>query len=373
MKENRKSDVCIEFFRIIGCLIVIAVHLHLDCMIDGMPDKSRILITCLCCDGVGIYWFICGAFLFGNQSYKRLLKHMWHKIIIPMVIFSVFVFYMRGFILQSLPVKESITHSFEDYKAILMGILGWYNPVEGIGHLWYLYVYILVMLAFPILKGIVTEIDKNKRYERVALILILLLFFVNDITNNVTLEFSHHSIRAMVPASMIIITGHIVYKYHEYWDGKWWYSILALILFMILNIIRTDIVYYKYLHDGDNTILVWYSLIGVLGVLCLFVFTRGLENIVLKFKPVIQYLGKQTFIIYLVHRLFIEKYNGLGINSRLYQSCMAIQKGALGEFLYTALFTVFVFVSSLLVAAIINEIGILWSKCIVGRGRRNGD
>jgi surface polysaccharide O-acyltransferase-like enzyme len=106
-------------------------------------------------------------------------------------VFSIFVFYLRGFLLDSLSLKESICHSVKDYKAILDGILGWYNPVEGIGHLWYLYVYILIMICFPILKYLVTEIDKSRKRKITAVAVIGVLFLINDITDNGTLEFSH--------------------------------------------------------------------------------------------------------------------------------------------------------------------------------------
>jgi surface polysaccharide O-acyltransferase-like enzyme len=191
MRGNRKTDSSIEFFRIIGCLMVIAVHLHLDCWVNGLPDQSRIFLTCLCCDGVGVFWFICGAFLFQNQDYKKVLRHTWKKVVVPMIVFSIFVFYLRGFLLDSLSLKESICHSVKDYKAILDGILGWYNPVEGIGHLWYLYVYILIMICFPILKYLVTEIDKSRKRKITAVAVICVLFLINDITDNGTLEFSH--------------------------------------------------------------------------------------------------------------------------------------------------------------------------------------
>ena len=64
----------------------------------------------------------------------------------PMMIISVFMFYFRGWLVDGVSLMESVSYSAMDYRKVIETLLTWRNPVNGMGHLWYLYVYILVMI-----------------------------------------------------------------------------------------------------------------------------------------------------------------------------------------------------------------------------------
>ena len=89
-KKLDSRDVGIEFARILGCLIVIGVHIGLGDMIDGVYDPSRGLINCFLADGVAIFWLICGCFLFRSASYKKVLMRTSKTIALPLAIYSIF-------------------------------------------------------------------------------------------------------------------------------------------------------------------------------------------------------------------------------------------------------------------------------------------
>ena len=68
-------DPSIELLRIIGCICVIATHIKLELKVKNeFINFTRIIIGCLCADGVGIFWYIMGFFFFKQIPYKKRLK-----------------------------------------------------------------------------------------------------------------------------------------------------------------------------------------------------------------------------------------------------------------------------------------------------------
>lgn len=142
-----------------------------------------------------------------NRNYKNIMIKTIKNVLMPMMIISVFMFYFRGWLVDGVSLMESVSYSAMDYRKVIETLLTWRNPVNGMGHLWYLYVYILVMISFPVLKSFVDYLTQNNRREIYFLIISLTLFLVNDITENQLLAFSHYSINGWFPASIEVIWG----------------------------------------------------------------------------------------------------------------------------------------------------------------------
>lgn len=82
MTITKKKDINIELVRIVACLIVISLHVSQSYIIDNTLDKGRLLLRCLFIDGVTLFWFIMGYFLF-KKTFKENLKRTITKILIP--------------------------------------------------------------------------------------------------------------------------------------------------------------------------------------------------------------------------------------------------------------------------------------------------
>ena len=71
LRDKKMIDPSIELLRIIGCICVIATHIKLELKVKKeFINFTRIIIGCLCADGVGIFWYIMGFF----SSNKFLIK-----------------------------------------------------------------------------------------------------------------------------------------------------------------------------------------------------------------------------------------------------------------------------------------------------------
>ena len=141
-----KRNPSVELMRIFACLVVVGVHTCLSAVSGDSVDKGRLFISCLLADGVAVFWIIMGFFLFGRSDYKKTVLHAVKSVLIPMAVLSVIIFYLGPWIMDGEALTDSVSHSADEYSGVLRKLLSWSNPVDGMGHLWYLYVYMLVIL-----------------------------------------------------------------------------------------------------------------------------------------------------------------------------------------------------------------------------------
>ena len=124
MKQDR--DISVEILRIIAILFVIGTHLKQGFYIDGQLDFMRVFIACLVGDGVAVYWAILGFFYFTgkNISYTKRVGQAIKRVVLPLFIYSIIVFYFYDFIFEN---KDLIlTHSLAEYKRLIYdGFIKW--------------------------------------------------------------------------------------------------------------------------------------------------------------------------------------------------------------------------------------------------------
>lgn len=357
-----KRDPKVELMRIIACAIVIGTHTYLPLLVDGIPDSSHVFIACLFSDGVAVFWLINGFFLFKNKSYAKLMRHTAKHILVPMLLISVFGFYLGEWITKGATLRQSVLHSPEDYKNLLNGLLSWSNAVSDLGHLWYLYAYVLLMLLFPVLKSFADYLGEDAKREKAFLIISAAFLLFNDISGNRFGSFSHHTINACFPAAIEILWGHILYK-HRALFSKRLFMAAGFAGFLVLNVLRFGVQLHNYEIDiSDITALYWYTLTGTLCAVCIAVFclSTGLERTKsTRTGRFICFLASHTMNIYLVHifvRNFLSRY---GFQSFLRQKLFAGGQNFFYEALYSAAQIVVIFIISLAVSVAVKTPGIL--------------
>ena len=351
---NKDREFPVELLRIIACLMVITIHTHLPAMTDdGNYDKCLVLIQCLIGDAVGIFWMIGGCFIFSKHlDYKKSLKKSVKKIVLPMAMISIFMFYF-GQLFTGGTLLESMTHSKGDYYAVLRRLILWTNPVEHLDHLWYLYVYLLIQLILPVLNVFVGYLDDHAKAEKWFCVITLVLFAVNDVCVNGTFAFSHHTINAAVPASIEMIYGHIIYKHRKQLRFKFssFFWALSFSFFMIL---RWYFQMVLYSHFASDYLLFWYTVPGVIctSSLMLFVYHAFNELADNHIKKVLCRVGKYTFYIYLIHMHIFLLLKTKGLTGWFFKNTVEKFPGYIGKILYTIGVTISVFLASLLVVLI---------------------
>lgn len=359
-----KKDASVELIRIFACLIVVGVHCWLGNMVDGSYDVSRTFISCCLADGVAIFWMVAGFFIFRKFDYKKTLIRIGKTILVPMIILGLLMFYIINDWLNGNPI-HILSHGIEEYLSVLKNLVMWTNPVEGLGHFWYLYVYILLMLISPLLYAFIKYLDENPK--RIKIFLAVSLFFLiwNDVSANAWGSFSHHTINAMFPAAIEMMWGYFLYKYKSKFAKKR-YIYSASVGFIILNILRTliQIMRYRLMHNPNDSIFYWYSSLGLLCSICVIVFCLALVGDKLSkigYKW-ITYLGSFTFTIYLIHPIVIRALKKVDFVNRWIDWVFGNLSGILAEVVYIVVITFVVTGISLAVAVVIRIVKVLFQK-----------
>lgn len=347
----------VELMRIFACLIVVGVHTCLSAVSDGDIDIGRQFIACLLADGVAVFWLIMGFFVFRNQDYRKLLVHTLKGIGIPMVVLSFFAFYFGPCIMEGRPIRTGFIHSADEYAEVLKKLISWSNPVNGIGHLWYLYVYIMVISIFPCLKCFTDYLDEDSRRIKIFLIASVSFFVLNDISDNALASFSHHSINALIPASIEVIWGHFLYRYRKLFQKKK-YIILSMFAFVGANLVRTLIQMSRYdLPDNNNCILYWYSSIGLFCAISITVFCFSAIDQKNSFlNRMICRIASYTFLIYLLHPIVRNALRTHGFQDWLYELIFRWNDSFMADVLYTILILLSVFLVSFLISYILKMV-----------------
>ncbi len=352
-----KRNPSVELMRIFACLAVVGVHTCLSAVSGDRVDIGRLFISCLLADGVAVFWIIMGFFLFGRSDYRKTVLHAVKGVLIPMAVLSVIIFYLGPWIMDGEALKDSVSHSADEYSGVLRKLLSWSNPVEGMGHLWYLYVYMLVILIFPVLKSFVSYLEESTERQKVFFLISGALLILNDISDNRFGSFSHYSINALFPASIEVIWGHFIYKYRKRFSNWKWIPV-SIAAFLGINLIRTFIHLDRYQNSDTNScVLYWYSFIGVLCALCIiaFCFSSVKQRDSLP-NRVICFVASHTFMIYLIHPVIRNILRRYQVEDRLYKMVFNWNASFLAEILYTLLIIVIVFGVSFLVCVFLRII-----------------
>ena len=344
---NMKKDPAVELARILGCLLVVGVHCWINNFGVAIQSKSGTYIACIFADGVAVFWIISGFFMYKNYSYKQTLKRTVKSIVIPMLLLSAVMFFVLNNYLNG-NGWHFILHSKDDYKWILNSLLIWTNPVDRLGHFWYLYVYILLMLCSPVIAAFIKYLEEDTKREKLFLVLTFLLLVWNDLSNNQMGRFEHHAFAGAFPAAIESVWGYLLYKYRDRLRKRR-YIFISVGAFLGLNLLRMAIQLGRYhrIQDAATYILYWFSSIGLLCAICVIVFSFAAihSRKATVVNRAICWLASYTFSIYLLHPVvnsFLDMYE---VRSRLSEALLKFHIGGVGKEILYMICIIFMVVS----------------------------
>ena len=278
-----------------------------------------------------------------------------------MTVTGVIVFFFGNWILGYSSLTDSINHSKCDYLMFIRNLLRMDNVFTGMPHYWYLYEYLFLILAFPLLKSFVDYIEVNIKRTSLFLIISFVLVLVNDITANELFEFSHHSINGFMPAALLSIWGHILYKNRDY--IKRWHSACAVVIFLLANISRYFVQTKRY-YTGNVSIMSWYSSVGLICSMCVVCFCLSLMKGKKRENCFVNYISSYTLGIYLIHILVCNYLSVKKITEWIMNRTCNRFDSFFGELLYQFMIIVTVFGFCVAILLIIRVIKYLTYNCL---------
>ena len=289
-----KRNPSIEFYRIIGCLIVIGVHSKVPIPKKKNYERTRNFISCIFADGVSIFWFILGFYLFKSKDYYILIKKFLKRIYVKYFALGIVLIISEKYF-----SKKPIYPTFKYIKNIFHNLLIFQNPFPYLGQSWFLYTYFLIIFLYPVLKQFINYLDEELSRKRNFIIIALLLLVINDFMCNQTFMFSHRSINSVFPSSIQVILGYLSKNSYAFKRNKY-YILLSGMIFFILNIIRTTLL----ITFPCKNIIFWYSSFGAINALIIFIFSVCIipyDKCEKCYHYLINYVASNTFGVYLIH------------------------------------------------------------------------
>ncbi len=369
MSQRFKRDAGVELVRLIACVIVVAVHIILPDTVNGVYSASRGYIACLVADGVAVFWMVTGFFVFKNDNWSKLLRQTAFRVVIPAMAVALAVINFLPFLSRQAALKESLSLDIDTYISFFKSLLSLNISNGALSHLWYCYVYFLIILIFPVLSAFSKYLSENPVREKVFMAVSFGAVVINDITANATFGFSHHSINGLVPAAVLVVWGSIIYRYKDRLvaeKNKTKFLISGLVTYLLLNLLRTIIIQKTNLK---TPLLFWYSGIGIMCAVSLVVFvlvsSRKIKQGSKMYKPIV-FLSSFTFNIYLLHYPIINIFSNRGIQTAIYNflySKLSFSENIF-EIAYTATTCLLVFGFTLLICVCLRLVFTLFKKLL---------
>ncbi len=155
--DNRKikrREPDIDFIRVVACLLVVGTHVDLM----GTGDSTKLLIRLIFADGVTLFFILSGFFFF-KKGFKDTLKRTLTGVMIPGIIVMLLSYQFAPFIRDEHSFGYCITHLNFDIWAFITDVLSWGGSIREslAGHLWYIFTYLELVLAYPLLRPLYTK------------------------------------------------------------------------------------------------------------------------------------------------------------------------------------------------------------------------
>ncbi|MBE6866102.1 MAG: acyltransferase [Ruminococcaceae bacterium] len=306
-KAKTGRDSRVEILRLIACFAVLVLHFKPNTFVNGQRVLARTFVTCICTDAVGIFLLITGFFFFRNRKYTAKLADCGRKILLPTMIYTVFVAFIY-------PLLSGLTVDWADMAGQLATSIFTWNPIiHNAQHLWYMYLYCIIVAVYPLLNVIKTKLLAKNRYKAVFLLGTFALLYANDCTNNNMLRCDMVPLTVFIPGCLFVIAGGIIYQHRSRFEGKLLPFIAGVAMFTAINITRS--IHMQKLLNTDATqthLYGWYTSAGFLCAVSLAVAVLSIRPFTVK---TINFISSTTMDVYILHPLISEIITILGYKS----------------------------------------------------------
>lgn len=311
---SKPKNVAVEVMRIIACCFVIILHSHLPFIEQGELFEHRVYVDLFAADAVAIFWMISGFFMFGQSSYSKMLKKALTKGIIPVLFIVVGSFLLMDWVRGDVDLITSITSKTpKDWNGLFNMISMWSitapdsNVVFGGNISWFLMVYTVIVLIWPLLNCFVQKFIKdNKKNQIIFVVTTCALLGWNSLTNNHLLNINFNTFNVLLPSIIFVVWGYILYQYRLVFAKHKWTALIAVGVFISLFVLRcfVGVEETKITEVGPN-IGFWWSPGGYIGATAFVIFCMALipQSSSGFFAKIISIVGGATMTIYMIHIL----------------------------------------------------------------------
>ena len=379
-KTKNKRNIKIEIIRLIACMAVIWYHIReLPWKTNGELSETAVFFECVCTICVMTFFLITGFFIYNRkgtilENWGYLIKKFFSQVFIFFILVCIFTIVFHEFLIsresflyciQNASFSKIATTLFDSFRHFSAN----YLPGTA-AHLWYIFSYAIIIIAYPITKFIIEKFPKYITY--IILVILTIFMIINDYylfygnpSYNLIFKIIHKPIYYSVWG--YVLYNDIIKKYVDERLKKTrnkkkiliinkplcFISVLMYAITFIL-LFKTQVAY-DLGTNGEYVYTSWlstYSLFLTTGFI-LFIYNLNIDRFLnKKINNIIYYLSSKTLGIYMIHYLVITKFLSIGFQSMFTNN----RPNFLYHLIYYIFYSLFIFIVSFVILLIIEFI-----------------
>ncbi len=335
-RVRRQRDSRVELLRLLACFSVLTLHFKPSTFLSGKPVLSRIFLTCISTDAVGIFLLITGFFFFGSQPYSSRIKSYIKKIFIPTIVCTVFVSVIYPLLIGSTIDTNNIINEF------IITITTWNPVIHNAQHLWFMYLYGMIITVSPLLLKFKNEILTTGKRKLLFVIFSLVFLGINDFLSNGLLHCEMKPATVFIPGCIFVVIGGIIYEERHRLSKNLILAVFSLAVFFCVNAARSVYMQKALATDTSLTHMYgWYTSVGFICAMALAVFALCMPDFVNRF---VNMLAGNTMDIYILHVIVSEIVSGLGYKTWVINTFLNGSESFGQYVLFTGIYSLSIFV-----------------------------
>lgn len=355
LQKYDKYDYRVQLMRILACFIVIGCHVRAEPVINGGLDKELLLIHGFFDDGVAVFFLIMGFFLPSTKEpFWKSIGKTFCRILIPVLILKIGLQVLGSWIIHESSLLECLAHPALNLTELLHYFVSLnFSAGNYSTHLWYITSYLNIVILLPLLKLLTLDHPLAPKVCQWIIAINVIGMFVSDL-------------RALFPAQLGIVNtfmifdvsltyvliGYVLYQKQDYFKNSWKYRILFLIAMVGINILRfilQCVLFQKTLEN--NYFYYWTTAVSLLFTVCFagFFLTFARETPP-PWSRVINYIGKKTYWIYLIHMAVYTCLDHRNVRNQIYAITIGITPNLITKLGYDLLYPIIIFICCLLIS-----------------------
>lgn len=334
-EKKKQRDPAVDFLRVIACLMVVGIHVN----VMGTGSRSKLMLGMLFSDGVTIFFILMGFFFF-RKGFLQTLRRGLLQVVLPGLAIMLLSYQFAPWIMGQQGLRACFLHAQFDPAAFFTDMMSWGANIRQplAAHLWYIFNYLQLLLAYPLLRplypdrtektvgggigasaatSLQTAEDANAAdpYRRYRLYLIVFIF-----ANQILMDLAVTGLQSLWPvqlspfmlytsAGMLLMIGYELYAMRQtirQYAERGHLRAMLVTLLLVLLLLRCAVQSFVFgLNESQDFYMHWNcafaTVMSVLFIALVLSFDFTKEDTVSRLVRLIAKVGPYTFWIYLVH------------------------------------------------------------------------
>lgn len=300
-----RKNINIELVRVISIFGVILIHIFAELVFRNYYNTYQCLIfQTIFKFSVPCFMIMTGYLFKKRDNYKEFWKKNLFRIIIPIILFSIFYDIFSEFLMNKRTFNEVISNiniNYDFFKRIFFKDVLQTKSF----HFWYMYDLLKIYLFYPLLQMICFNKDSKKIVKYLIILLFITeiilpfinVFFVDLSFTNILLNFKDLYLLLYFFIGVYLKDNLDIINIKKIW----------LFILYVVSIILAFLFHNNIGYKFDNSYLTAYSfhynsIFLFFASICIFLFIMKLN---IKDNKIIRFLSSKTLIVYYIHLIFI--------------------------------------------------------------------